>query len=58
VNRDLQRLAAWAAERAANDPDEAARPLWSQIGSEVDSYLEKTDDRPRQSGVDLFGVSS
>lgn len=53
MNRDLVTLRDHAAARADTDPDVAARPLWTQIATEVDAYL--TDAAPPEpEGPDLF----
>lgn len=44
MSRDLLILQAWAGERALNDEDEAARPLWAQIAREVGDYLSPEPD--------------
>lgn len=49
MNTDLGRLRQWANDMAVSDPDRDARPLWGQIASEVDAYLEQ-DQAPVQSG--------
>lgn len=52
MNRDLATLREWAAGRALDDDDLAARPLWSQIAAEVGDYLDGPTEPP--TGPHLF----
>jgi hypothetical protein len=54
VNRDLETLQRWAAEKATTDEDIAARPLWDQIANEVGDYLTE-GSAPGDADVPLFG---
>lgn len=58
MNQDLDVLLKWATEKATKDPDESARPLWRQIASEIETFVECGESAPADDHPSLFGDAS